>query len=124
MLRRPLLQQRDQLVFASAVTLGLILLTAAYCWPRSWQRRWVDVDATQFAPVQFQLDVNHANWVELSLLPGIGERLAQRIVASRSDEGMFTQPADLLRVRGIGPKTLERIRPHLQPLTSAKNRTP
>lgn len=42
----------------------------------------------------------------LETLPGIGPALAARIVAARP----FHDVDDLLRVRGIGPATLERLR--------------
>jgi competence protein ComEA len=50
------------------------------------------------------------------LLPGIGETLARRIVASRETDGPFRNHTDVLRVQGIGPRTLERIRPYFSPL--------
>lgn len=50
------------------------------------------------------------------MLPGLGETLAKRIVASRESEGPFRDHDDLRRVRGIGPRTLERIRPYLLPI--------
>jgi competence ComEA-like helix-hairpin-helix protein len=46
---------------------------------------------------------------ELQLLPGIGPALAQRIVAARKEQ-MFTSLDDLVRVRGIGEATIERLR--------------
>ena len=66
--------------------------------------------------VRFQLDVNQADWPEISVLPDVGETLARRIVESRALDGPFADLDELQRVRGIGPKTLERIRPYLRPL--------
>ncbi len=57
------------------------------------------------------LDLNQAGIEELQELPGIGPALAGRILESRSREGRFLVPEDLLRVRGIGPATLDRLRP-------------
>lgn len=56
------------------------------------------------------LDLNRASARELETLPGIGPTLAQRVVESRSRDGPFRSPQDLLRVRGIGPVVLARIR--------------
>lgn len=53
------------------------------------------------------LDVNRATPAELELLPRIGPAMAQRIVEARP----FTSVDDLTRVRGIGPRTLETLRP-------------
>jgi competence protein ComEA len=57
------------------------------------------------------LDLNRAGIEELQELPGIGPALAVRILESRSRDGRFEVPEDLLRVRGIGPATLDRLRP-------------
>ena len=53
------------------------------------------------------VDMNRASREELQGLPGIGPTLAQRIVEARP----FRSVEDLRRVRGIGPKTLEKLRP-------------
>jgi DNA uptake protein ComE-like DNA-binding protein len=42
-------------------------------------------------------------------------------VESREAEGPFADLEELRRVRGIGPKTLERIRPYLRPIAAAEN---
>jgi competence ComEA-like helix-hairpin-helix protein len=57
------------------------------------------------------LDINTAGAEALQSLPGIGPVLAGRIVAEREAHGPFRAPDDLLRVPGIGPKRLDRIRP-------------
>lgn len=59
------------------------------------------------------IDVNTADAATLTRLPRIGPAIAQRIVAYREQHGPFRTPEDLLKVKGIGPKTLERIRPHI-----------
>jgi competence protein ComEA len=61
--------------------------------------------------VQFPLDLNHARLEELMALPGIGEKLAQRVVAYRQSRGGFRNVDELRRVRGIGEKRMERLRP-------------
>jgi competence ComEA-like helix-hairpin-helix protein len=57
------------------------------------------------------LDLNRAGPLELESLPGIGPALAQRIVEHRARIGRFGRVEDLLEVSGIGPATLERLRP-------------
>jgi len=55
-------------------------------------------------------------------LPGIGETMARRIVDERLARGAFADRRDLeRRVRGIGPRTLERIRPYLMPMPDVQN---
>lgn len=70
----------------------------------------------------FFVDPNTANLAALDALPGIGPVLGQRIIDARKDEP-FASPEDLdRRVRGIGPKILERIRPFLRFGSSAADR--
>ncbi len=57
-----------------------------------------------------RVDVNRASAEELQTLPGIGPALAERILQSRARDGPFRTPEDLLRIQGIGPVTLARIR--------------
>jgi competence protein ComEA len=61
----------------------------------------------------FSVDVNTAGWIEWMQLEGIGPSLAHRIVAERDLNGPFQTIDDILRVPGIGPATLDRIRSRL-----------
>lgn len=60
-----------------------------------------------------RIDLNRASEVELDRLPGVGPALAARIVEERARSGRFRTPADLERVRGIGPVAMERLHPHV-----------
>lgn len=57
-----------------------------------------------------RVDINHSPAAEFTILPGIGEVLALRIVADREQRGPFASVDDLRRVPGIGERTLDRIR--------------
>mgnify|MGYP001597796670 CR=1 FL=1 len=52
------------------------------------------------------MDVNEASAEELQTLPGIGPKLAERIMANRP----YLKVDDLLKVSGIGPMTIEQFR--------------
>jgi competence protein ComEA len=56
-----------------------------------------------------KININVATVAELTYLSGIGEVLAQRIVEYREENGPFSQPADLLNVKGIGETKLNNI---------------
>jgi competence protein ComEA len=73
--------------------------------PLPWER------GTTFQ--SFRVEVNSATWAEWMQLEGIGQTMARRIVADRSLNGPFSDIDDLSRVPGIGPATLDRIRPWL-----------
>jgi competence protein ComEA len=60
------------------------------------------------------IDLNQALRADLRTIPGIGEKLADRIVAHRDANGPFTSLDELRLISGIGPATLTRLRPHLR----------
>lgn len=63
------------------------------------------------APLVFQpIKINLANEELLTTISGIGPRLASRIVSFRKSHGPFRKDEDLLQVRGIGDKTLQKIK--------------
>ena len=57
------------------------------------------------------VNVNTATPEQLAMLPGIGESKAQAILAARDERGRFESVEELLEVKGIGERALERIRP-------------
>lgn len=60
--------------------------------------------------VSYPLDINHASQAELMTLPGIGEKLALRILQRRWFQGDFTSVDQLASVKGIGENRLKEIR--------------
>lgn len=112
---RFVLRKADQAVAATVVALSLACLTWHWGW---WTggRPLIEIDHASPQSIVFQIDINEADWAELTLLPTIGEALAKRIVEYREEHGPFRSPSDLRKVRGIGPKTFERIEPYLAPL--------
>lgn len=59
------------------------------------------------------ININRATKAEFDSLAGIGPVIASRIINYRNTNGPFLALDDLLKVSGIGSKTLERIRPRL-----------
>lgn len=78
-----------------------------------WGRQEVEIERQPAQDYAYILDLNTANWIELALLEGIGEVLGKKIVADREANGPFQTVDALRRVNGIGPKTLEKLKPHL-----------
>ncbi len=59
------------------------------------------------------VSVNTAGLDELITIPGIGPVTAQAIIDEREQNGRFSNPQDLLCVRGIGEKTLLKLLPYV-----------
>ena len=57
------------------------------------------------------INLNTATISELKTLPRIGPKLAARIIKYRKENGPFSAVDEVTRVKGIGPKTLEKLRP-------------
>ena len=72
------------------------------------QTQWADAAAE---PVNNRVNINTASAEELQSLPGIGPVLAGRIIEYRRQYGPFIDVEQLVEVKGIGPKVLERLRP-------------
>jgi competence ComEA-like helix-hairpin-helix protein len=64
-------------------------------------------------PPAHPIDINSANSAQLQEVPGIGPATADKILAMRKSYGAFKSVDDLLSVRGIGPKRLEKMRKYL-----------
>lgn len=56
------------------------------------------------------LDLNRANAGDLLLLPGVGPKLAQRIIDARTRRSGFASVDELQTVKGIGRKKLAKLR--------------
>ena len=111
-----MLRRADQAAVATLLLLALGSMIGWWVGQGGLRGRRIELERAEPLPYQFQLDLNTAPWQELVLLPGVGETLAMRIIESRETEGPFVEATDLLRVHGIGPVTLERLRPYLVPL--------
>jgi competence protein ComEA len=99
------------LVLALAVVAGVAWRGISY-----WR---VGTDPLAVAPPAagptYRVNVNAADWVVLSMVPGLGETLSKRIVETREamPDKRFTSLDELTKVRGIGGKTLAHLRPYL-----------
>ncbi|MCX5655216.1 MAG: helix-hairpin-helix domain-containing protein [Planctomycetota bacterium] len=111
--RQALIARGEQLVL---VLLALTLVAGiAYRAVDYWR---VGADPLEVVPPPdgptFRINVNAADWPLLSMVPGLGEKTAKKVIALRdSRKGGFKSVDELKDVNGIGAKTLEKIRPYL-----------
>lgn len=115
----PLLSRSDQLLVALLCGAALVLFGIRHYQLTRWDRPPATLVHSPDVSGQLTLDINTASWVEWMQLEGIGETLARRIVSDRESAGPFASIDDLTRVRGIGPKTVDRLRPWLRESSAA-----
>ena len=60
-----------------------------------------------------KVNVNTASVEQLSTLPGVGPKLAARILEYRQKSGGFKTAQELLNVRGIGEKNLQKLQAYV-----------
>lgn len=61
-----------------------------------------------------RVNINTATAVELMTLDGVGPVTAEKILQYRASNGQFRSVDELLEVKGIGAKTLEKLRPQVR----------
>lgn len=92
---------------AALFALALVALAA----PSGFAREAPETPASVEEHATRRVDVNVAEERELLVLPQVGPVVARRIVEYRKAVGPFRKVEELLNVKGIGAKTLDRLRP-------------
>ena len=109
-------------VVATILWIAIVLMVVLHLRPQPEMPRWFlrQPRAAMLPPAglavtlpQGEISVNSAEVDELMKLPGVGPVLAEAIVSERQQNGLFYYPEDLLNVRGIGEKTLEKLLPYV-----------
>jgi competence protein ComEA len=113
---RALLRASDQVAVAALVLVALVGMGVYWVAAGGPRGGLIEIDRAAPLTARFQVDINAATWPELAQVPEIGEVLARRIVDARQTDGRFVDHQDLLRVNGIGPRTLEKMTPFLLPM--------
>ncbi len=67
------------------------------------------------SPSDPPVSLSKATADDLMSIPGIGPVTAQAIIDYRTQNGAFKEVDELIAIRGIGAKKLERVRPYLTP---------
>jgi competence protein ComEA len=91
----------------TAVALTVLLASAAIAAPATGSSSSKESPASP-------LDLNSASAEQLTEIPGIGKVMAQRIVEWRDQNGPYRRVEDLLKVKGIGEKSFQKLRPYVK----------
>ena len=60
-----------------------------------------------------KININQASSSQLTNLPRVGSKLADRIVDYRKAHGQFGQPEELMEVKGVGEKLFKELKPYI-----------
>jgi competence protein ComEA len=96
---------RSQLVTALVLVSALACVAPAAASPAAAPK----AGASEARPI----DINTADTAALESVPGIGKSLSQRIIAFREKNGPFQSVDDLLKVQGVGEKSIQKLHPYL-----------
>ena len=111
------LSDGNQLI-AGLLTLAMLL--SLWCSDSRSSRAASAENAAFDRQFEQRIDLNIATPVELELLDGVGPKLAARIIVNRDERGSFATVESLRRVKGIGPKTVEKNRRWMKTATAAE----
>jgi DNA uptake protein ComE-like DNA-binding protein len=89
----------------------LTTFTALFLLVCAW-RVGVLFPTTHTIPAPYTVNLNKDDAQTIALLPGIGQEMADKIVASRYLQGPYTSYQSLTRVPGISSDTIKRITPY------------
>jgi len=73
----------------------------------------IEMKSSKKLVLDIPININRATSMDLMMVPGIGEKTAERIVHFRRESGGFKRIEDLMRIRGIKEKKFEKLRRYI-----------
>ncbi len=106
------------------INVGLIVLALALVGgPVVAAQQGSETPPTKATAAIAVVNLNTATVAQLDTLPGVGPKVAARIVEYRQKNGPFKKIEELMNVKGIGEKNFLRLKPHIT-VTPAKAAPP
>ncbi len=109
----------SQRVSLLTILAGLLLYSfVRYAMNRTFINDPPPTESSRMSELADRIDPNTADEATLAALPTLGEKRAKLIVEYRNSRArpnhiVFSEPNDLLRIRGIGVATLDQMKPFL-----------
>ena len=108
--------KKSQIVFIAATAAFILILIGMFIGRNTSFSTYLSgkdkISATE--KPDGKIDINTATQAQLTLLPGIGDTLANRIIEYRTQNGPFESITDILDVEGIGKGKLEEIQDYIK----------
>ncbi|HDZ77216.1 MAG TPA: helix-hairpin-helix domain-containing protein [Candidatus Omnitrophica bacterium] len=101
-------EKNTLLVVAAAALLGLVLSFLFKAAPSAGR-----IYAASFDTETSRININSAGKEQLITLPGIGPKIAEKIIDYREKEGKIYDIKELKQINGIGDKKIENMKPFL-----------
>ena len=102
--------RKESLATFFLITTLLIGTGIKYSLDHHWWLPETEVVDSDPESIKLKIDLNRAEWYELLILPGIGEKKARAIVEYRIEVGRFKTIEQLCEVSGIGMHTVTKIK--------------
>ena len=96
------------------IVLSLVAATALVAAPGAPHAPQTKTPAATAKPASTAVvNINTASATEIATLPGVGAKMAARIIEYRQKNGPFKKVEELMNVRGIGEKNFLKLKPQL-----------
>ena len=93
------------------LVIGLLILTGMGLQAQTGKSSSAQAETRQAGSASAKVNINTAGPDELATLPRIGPVIAKRIIEFREEHQGFKKVEELMNVKGIGPKTFEKLAP-------------
>ena len=113
---RLVIRDKHQAVVAAIIFCCLAGMCSYFWYLSLLTQGTIDIDRGDPLHAEFKVDINSADWSEIVVLPGVGEKLARAIVECRQSNGPFDTMEEIREVPGIGEKKLQKLKPFLLPI--------
>ena len=102
------MRAKHLMIVSSALTILFLLVTSTVVTAANTSQPSREGKGTLVATGEQKVNINTADVTTLTTLKGVGPQLAERIAAFRKNNGPFATVEDLMQVKGVGEKILER----------------
>lgn len=111
--------RREKRIFFTGLLITMIVAVLVICFCRKPVAVYnvsstVYLTAEEYVPEEEKININTASSEELRKLEGIGEKLAEKIIAYREANGDFDSVYELAEVSGISEEKAEKLAPYVK----------